>query len=112
MTNFYFLACLLILFRVAYQVVWWRFLLDFWTFFFLYGQTLKFLIGIQQTWINVELILSIRHSLLVIEDRNTPYPVRLIRVCRMVVIVFTTSFAICAAAICFYWQSSKSALEN
>ena len=47
LSNFYFLACLLILFRVAFQVVWWQFLLEFWTFFFLYGQTLKFLIGIQ-----------------------------------------------------------------
>ena len=45
MANFYFLATLLVVFRLTFAVVWWLTLSKFLIFFTLFGQTLKFLIG-------------------------------------------------------------------
>ena len=44
--NFYILATFLIVFRIAFQVWWWVWTVKRWIFFFLLGQTLKFVIGI------------------------------------------------------------------
>jgi len=70
----------------------------------LYGQTLKFLMGCQQVWINVELIYSIKQSLRMIENNRATPCTRFIRLGRIIVVICTTLFAALIACTCFVAQ--------
>ena len=61
---------------------------------FLYNQTLKFLIGIEQVWINVELIFSIRYTIEAMNKATATFPARKVKLGRIAVLVFIVLFAL------------------
>ena len=60
---FYILAFLLLVIDSVKLILSFHWLMNQNVVFFLYGQTLKFLIGVEQVWINLELIFSIKYSI-------------------------------------------------
>ena len=66
LVNFYTLATLLVLVRIVFQVFFFDVLIDFWIVVYLLPLSLKFLLGIELSWINVELICTMRYSIKVL----------------------------------------------
>ena len=94
LSNFYAFAFMAVISRLLYQIFFFPGLENYWIIFYLFCQTLKFLLGFQQAWINLELMCSIRYSLKVIKDCKTSFPVEFIRKGRIYVILFTALSAI------------------
>ena len=106
LVNFYLLALLLVLFRILFQFLLWPTIYYQWITSFLMAQTLKFVMGCQQAWINVELICSLRYGLEELKTGDAAYPFRFIKSGRIVVFCFTTFFTLSTILIFQYKQAS------
>ena len=63
LSVFYAIATLLMAIDFIKMIYYWEFIPHWFIMPFLYPQTLKFLLGVEQIWINLELIYSIKYSL-------------------------------------------------
>ena len=68
------------------------------------GPTLKFLLVIDQIWVNVELICSIKHSLQTATEGELRNPARFIRIGRVIVLCFILIFAIAVLALLVFYR--------
>ena len=85
---FYMLAFLLLVIDLVKLILSFQWFLNQDVVFFLYGQTLKFLIGVEQVWINVELIFSIKYSIDAMNKATATFPVRKVKIGRIAVLTF------------------------
>lgn len=65
----------------------------------LYPPTLKFLLGVEQAWINIELIYCVKFSIEMARQAQTTFSERSLRIGRKIIIVFVVLVAITALAI-------------
>ena len=99
LSTFYSLAALLVIFdmfKVTYYFTW---TVNYEVVFFLYGQTLKFLLTVDQIWINIELIYSIRYSLQAATIPNPSFPARRLKIGRVVVLASIVLLSLTALVI-------------
>ena len=92
LVNFYLLATLLVICRICDQFFMWPVIVYEWIIMYLLGQSLKFVLGLQQVWINCELISSMRHSMRLVKEGNTEFPARFFYLGRIFIVIFTSLF--------------------
>ena len=68
---------------------------------------LNFLVGLQQTWINVELAKSIRDSFKQIHDQNSNSSRNFIHYGRLCIVIFCALFALVITVVCIAIQLTK-----
>ena len=78
----------------------------------LYNQNLKFLLGIEQIWVNIELICSIRHCLKSALGSIPPSPARFIRGGRVLVLCFIVVYALTIFSLLRYCDATLDIEER
>ena len=110
---FYIVAITLVLERLYDHIGFWALITNQRVLPLLMHQTLKFVIGLDQAWVNLELCLSIRYNLKKIEkpQDDSLFPQRLIKNGRIILAIVIVCF--CTLMFCFFeYHGHNASLEE
>ena len=114
LVSFYTSATLNVFLRLSFVIWYFKIENQQLTIFLLDVIATNFMIGIDQTWINIELCLIINHSLkLILNPTSRPiFPIRCIKIGRIAIFIFTVVFFITINSVFIALSYSKENLGN
>ena len=102
LVNFYVLSVILVVTRIVFLIYFFPASMHCWILAQLMPETIKLLLGIELTWINVELITTLRFSQRVIEEGAAAMPTKFLRFGRILTILLTTGLLLATTAFYSY----------